>query len=66
MVVAQEVAEVYWLDRILEYQRWVQLCICHRTRVKRDLLPFKKNLMIVVVVVGSLLWLLLMLLLNWN
>ena len=55
-----------WLDKIFDYQGRVQFCICHRNRVKRDLLPLKVLMMIVVVVVGTLLRLLLMLLLNRN
>jgi hypothetical protein len=51
---------ISWLNRILDNQGRIQLCISHWNRVKRDLLPLKILMMIVVVVVvGTLLWLLL-------
>ena len=72
----RELRWVSWSQQVLENQQQIQFCVCHRNRVKRDLLPLKVLLLLkmiagIVVVVGvcSLIWLLLLLLtlllLNW-
>lgn len=55
-----------WLDQILNNKRRIQFGICHRNRIKSDLLPLKIIMLIVVVfmIIVSVL-LLMLLLLNW-